>query len=192
MTTYDTLTYDLRQMVEQVLADSPGCNKPLLQRDCEAVLWNMLAPAKPDTQRWAASIIREEIAKHIPSITWPTSPTDVYFYVPTMAWVQDVFTSCPVGLTPYVSDLNDCENYAEDFRMYLRRCGVTSCALVTGYAPDPLQVSVGMTYHAWNIIVCSDGVLVAEPLHSGKHQLGWCNPLPSGLPGYLADTVVLL
>ncbi len=93
-------------------------------------------------------------------LQWPEFADNAYT-VPTVADTLRIFQQSFIGLIQFLAEVMDCDKFSAAFRSHLDQFyKVNSCATIYGDS--------GWGYHSYNLVVCSDGVVMIEPQASGK------------------------
>ncbi|MDP2730127.1 MAG: hypothetical protein Q8O55_06575, partial [Dehalococcoidales bacterium] len=76
-----------------------------------------------------------------------------------MTNIFKIYQECYIGHYPYIAQGRDCDDFAERFRIHLQEFGINSGISVFGMS--------GWGYHAFNLIPCTDGLIIIEPQRAG-------------------------
>ncbi len=162
--TLESLSPIVFEAAKEIAPTLTGPGRAAFWWDLEKSLW--LAFAKPSIEPFQ-EITPDELKKRVmvfyPDIVWSETKfsafSDSRYRITTVANLRQIFEESYAGLVPYIAELHDCDDFSREFAVHLTRYTLNSCLSVWG------QSEWGG--HAWNLVVCSDGLVMIEPQMTG-------------------------
>ncbi len=165
--TLETLSPIVYESAKDIIPTLRADGRAAFWWDLEKALW--LAFAKPSIEPYE-EISGQELKARVdkfydgsnsqfPILEWCEFGDGTY-RITTVENIRQIYQDSYVGLIPYVADLHDCEDFSKEIAIHVTRYTLNSCLQVWGDSE--------WGYHAYNIVVCSDGVIMLEPQLTGE------------------------
>ena len=145
--------------------------------NCLKALWIVFAKESiAPYEDWDAVKVSNQILGAYPKLS--IQHKDNRYRVTTIANVKAIVAETYVRWMEYLAEWRDCDDFAAEFQAHLANYTLNSCFEVWGQSPA--------APHAFNLVVCTDGLLMVEP------QLAfvqWAD-VPPGIPGYVPERFI--
>ncbi len=168
----------IRNLGPGQIAELNAADRGRLWWEVEKAIFKVFAkPSIEPYEEWTATQVGEQIHQAYPNLA--LDMRDKYYRVTTRANVAYIVLNGYVRWMEYLAEWRDCDEFALELLIYLSRYTINSGFLV--YGPSPRGP------HAFNLGVCTDGLLMVEP------QFDFVNtvPAPPGLVGYVPEKFVI-
>ena len=168
----------IRQIVIDSIEDLSFQDKGIIWWQLDKVLYLVFARPVVKYEVWNKVKVKNEIEKHYPAYPSAYSLTKGFEFADGLYRVTDYETMKQIVEESYIPNMQwlkdtfDCDDFARQFVVHLTRYLLNSGAVVYGNSP--------MGYHAFNLIICTDGLAMLEPQNGQIAKVK-----DGGLEGYL-------